>query len=250
MLLISNTCVFGGFLILQYILYKEPKLLYMLSYSIYRISVRDHKGHTLFTNDWARTALKDTLFVHYLDGLQTMSGMLIKYGGILDIRFPGGIVIVNETKSITAVLIASRASKLARDSLAAFSKDFEVEFAQLLGASDADPAHYSNANQILQKYFNNFPSWLIRDEKRQRFFVSNYAQAIPPDVNAKLRQILPDDDEYEAVREDMTKAPCAPESFLKLYDELKGELKDEGQEPDDDGKQESKSGNEPQKQKE
>ncbi len=226
MLLIANMCVCVGYLILQYILYKEPKLLYMLAFSIYRITIRDHNNHALFSYDWAKTALKDRLFSRYLDGLQTMSDMLIKFGGILDIRFPNGIVIVNETKSITAVLIASRASKLLRDSVSAFSDDFETEFAQLLSASDADPKHYSNAGQILQKYFNNFPSFMIRDEKKQRFFVPRF---IPPDVDARLKQIFTADNEYEAVREDMTRVPCDAKSLLKLYDEIKEELKDEGE---------------------
>ncbi len=223
---ISNTFTLVGSLILVFIINKEPKLFYILSFSIYRISVFDHQGHTLFNFDWSKLVFKNSTFTKYLDVLQNVSNDLIKIGGIIDLNFKIGVVIVNETKFITTVLVASRSSTLLRDALINFSEDFEAEFESYLRNSIADPRKYEPTQKLLQKNFSNFPSRMVLN-KRQQFYLSKLTQNLSSDVDAKLRQIFPNNDNYEMVREEMAKVPkCAPDTFLKLYEELKDEKED------------------------
>ncbi len=215
----------------------RPKLFYVLSFSIYKIDVRDSRGNSLFTFDWAKPDVKYSAFSKYLAKLQEFSVELIKSGGVIDLSFKGCQIIACESKYFTTILFTSKISRVLRNSLLKFSKKFEETFAALLKDSVIDPAKYQSANQLLLQYFNHFPSRMILN-KKQKFVISQLEQNLSRDTDSKIRQIFRDEGEYEMVRDEMEKVPkCIPDSFVKLYDELKDQ--NEGDDARTERKEES-----------
>ncbi len=227
---VTDGLVLIAFFLYTYISTVEPKMFYILSFSIYKIDVRDSRGNSLFSFDWAKPDVKYSAFSKYLAKLQEFSAELIHSGGVIDLSFQGCQIIASESKYFATILFTSKISRVLRNSLLNFSKKFEEKFNDLLKNSVSDPAKYESANQLLQQYFNHFPSRMILN-KKQKFFLSRLEQNLSSDTDSKIRQILRDEDEYEMVRDEMEKVPkCIPDSFIKLYDELKDE-NEEDKEP-------------------
>ncbi len=62
-------------------------------------------------------------------------------------------------------------------------------------------------------------------------------RTLTPTTDSHIKEIFPDEADYDLVRDEMTKVPkCMPDSFVKLYDELEKETEDE----EEDTKREKK----------
>jgi len=117
--------VIGGIIIIFSVL-REPKLLYILPFTIHRIVIKDRNGHPLYDHDWSETNISEAIFTGFLNAVQLMSEEVMHIGGLLDINLEEGILILKESKNITVGLVASKSSKLLRGSLIKFTNDFEI----------------------------------------------------------------------------------------------------------------------------
>lgn len=224
-----------GAIIFTIAIVKEPKLLYILPFTIYRILVKDKKGYPLFDHDWSESEINEIMFTGFINAVQLMSEEVMHVGGLIDINLEKGMLILYETNLITVGLVASKSSKLLRDTLVNFSKEFEEIFEWKLKQSIIDMDEYDSAYSLIDKYFSNFPFRIIPSKKTSLLLSGKFAK-IPLELENKLKKIFTDKEEYERIISEFIKSPaCVPEEFFELYDELKNEI-DQSSLEDSEGK--------------
>ena len=223
-ILFSNLSLIIGLLILTIAIIREPKLLYIFPFTIHRIVVKNREGHPLFDHDWSKSNIKETIFTGFLNAVQLMSEEVMDIGGLLDINLEEGILILKESERITVGLVASKSSRLLRDSVVNFTTDFEEEFDRDLKNSIVDMSSYDSAYKLIEKHFSNFPHKIIKSKKQPLILTGKYAK-IPLEIENKLRKIFPDEEEYEAIKTELIKSPLSFSSeFTSLYEEFKDEI--------------------------
>ncbi|MFX0009788.1 MAG: hypothetical protein ACFE9R_05690 [Candidatus Hermodarchaeota archaeon] len=210
-------------LIITMIIAKNIKILYVLPYTVYRISVRDNKGNPLYDHDWTEMNITETVFSGFLNAIEIMSEEVMHVGGILDIQLNEGILFVTRDEYITVGLLASKASKLLRDCVNNFTSDFENKFKRLLKKSCVDMNQYLPAYELINKYFSIIPYHNIKN-RNQLITLSAQYHELPKQIENKFKAIL-SKEEYEEVLNECIKIPCAnPSEFFDLYNELKLEI--------------------------
>ena len=224
MLIIADICTIIGLIILIIAIEREPKLLYILPFKIFRIFVKDRQGFPLFDHDWSESKITEKIFTGFINAVQLMSKEVMDIGGLLDINLQKGILIVHESDNVTVGLVSSKSSKLLRDSVVKFTRDFESKFKKELENSIFDMHKYETACELIEKYFSNFPSHVISSRKQPLLLSSKYMRRVG-EFDNKLKKMFPDEKEYENIRNELQKAPIglAP-NFFSLYDELKDEI--------------------------
>ncbi|GAH53172.1 unnamed protein product, partial [marine sediment metagenome] len=158
-----------GVFIICIAIFMEPKILYILPFSVFRIFVKDRNGYPLFDHDWSESGISEPIFTGFINAVQLMSDEVMNIGGLLSIDLTEGILILYESEYITVGLVASKSSKLLRDSLIGFSKDFQIKFKRELKKSIRDKKEYITAYELIDKYFSNFPSKLIKSKNNPSF---------------------------------------------------------------------------------
>ena len=127
-ILYSDITLSLGVFIVCIAIFREPKILYILPFNVYRIFVKDRDGYSLFDHDWSESEISEPIFIGFINAVQLMSEEVMNMGGLLSIDLTEGILILKESQYITVGLVSSKSSKLLRDSLIGFSKDFEEKF--------------------------------------------------------------------------------------------------------------------------
>ncbi len=205
---------------------KEPKLLYILPFTVNRIVVRDQKGNPLFCHDWFRSSLSESIFTGFLNAVQLMSKEVINMGGLLDIKLEEGIIILYESELISVGLVSSKSSKLLRESVVGFSKEFQTNFEKELKESCIDREKYDSAYELIEKYFSNFPSKMITSKKQTLNLSGEYAK-IPLELESAFKEIFLDEMEYNFIKTELQKSPInVSTEFFSLYNELENEMKE------------------------
>lgn len=203
---------------------KDVKILYVLPYIVYRISVRDNKGNPLYDHDWTEMNITETVFSGFLNAIEIMSEEVMHVGGILDINLNEGILIVTRSKYITVGLLVSKTSKLLRDCVNNFTYDFEDRFERLLKKSSINMQDYKPAYEFIIKYFSIIPYQNIKN-KNQLLTLSYKYHELPEHIENNFKKIFVKKEEYESVLNELIKTPCSnPSEFFDLYDDLKDEL--------------------------
>ncbi len=232
-ILISNLSLIIGLAIFTLAIIREPKLLYIFPFTVYRIVVKNRKGHPLFDHDWSESNISEKIFTGFLNAVQLMSEEVMHIGGLLDINLEEGILILKESERITVGLVASKSSKLLRDSVVSFTVDFEKKFDRELKGSINDMSAYDSAYELIEKHFSNFPSKTLKSKKQPLLLTGKYIK-IPQELDNKFRNIFTDEKEYETIKAELIKSPLSiPSDFLNSYKEIKEEL---GQISDEDAK--------------
>jgi hypothetical protein len=202
-------------------IFKEPKILYILPFSVYRIIVRDRDGYPLFDHDWSESGISEPIFSGFINAVQLMSEEVMNIGGLLSIDLTEGILILIESEYITVGLVSSKSSKLLRDSLMGFSNDFQIKFERELKKLSKDKNEYLTAYELIDKYFSNFPSKLIKSRKQPLLLMTKY-QEIPIALENQLKEIIKDEEKYKIIEEELKNTPYGVlPTFFDLYEELK-----------------------------
>ncbi|MFX1575022.1 MAG: hypothetical protein ACFFB0_19970 [Promethearchaeota archaeon] len=236
-ILVSDFAIIIGIVIFLLAILREPKLLYILPFTVYRISVKDREGFPLFDHDWSKSNINDIIFTGFLNAVQLMSEEVMNIGGLLDINLEEGILVVRESKLITVGLVASKSSKLLSESVVKFANDFEKKFEKELKKSIKDMSQYEDAFELIEKYFSNFPYKIIKSKKQPLILTGKFAR-IPLEIENKLKSIFTDEQEYEFIKTELQRSPYYfSKQFLSLYDELKKEDQISEEEPKRLGKE-------------
>lgn len=212
-----------GLLIICLGIIKEPKLLYILPFTVNRLVVRDREGNPLFDHDWSLSSLSESIFSGFLNTVQLMSEEVINKGGLLDINLEEGIFTLYESELISVGLVASKYSKLLRECVVQFTRDFEQKFERELKKQVKDIAQYEGAFELIEKYFSNFPYKIIKSKKQPLLLAGKFAK-IPLEIENKLNSIFSDEKEYETIKTELLKSPLGLSSeFFTLYNDLMDE---------------------------
>jgi len=224
-IIFSNLSMIIGITIFTIAIIKEPKLLYIFPFTVYRIVVKNREGHPLFDHDWSESNISETIFTGFVNAVQLMSEEVMHIGGLLDINLEEGILILKESERITVGLVASKSSKLLRDSVVSFTTDFEKKFDRELKGSIDDMSAYNSAYELIEQYFSNFPYKILKSKKQPLLLTGKFIN-IPRELDNKLRNIFTDEKEYEAIKAELIKSPLSiPSEFLKSYNEMQEELR-------------------------
>ena len=222
-IILSDITFALGWYVIIYAITKEPKLLYILPFTVYRISVKDRDGSPLFDHDWSESNINEKVFAGFTNAVQLMSEEVMQIGGILDINLQEGILIVYNSKFITVGLVSSKSSTLLRDCVRNFTHDFEEQFEYLLKTSSKDMKNYDPAYSLIDKHFSNFPYRIISD-KHHPLLISVKKSKIPLQLDDKYLDIFKDNEELEKIKAELIRFPISShDDFLKLYEELKDE---------------------------
>ena len=223
-ILISDVAGIIGLFIISLAIAIEPKLLYILPFTIYRIVVKDNQGYPLFDYDWSKSQVSENIFTGFINAVQLMSEEVVKMGGLLDVNLKEGILILHESERITVGLAASKTSKLLRDSVTKFTLDFKKKFQKQLKESCRDMKEYETAHELIEKHFSNFPSRLI-STKTHPLLLTEKLLKLPVSVERDLREIVPDQDDFEFIKGELFRSPnSSAASFISLYYDIKEEL--------------------------
>ena len=223
-ILLSDFAILIGALIFIFAAVREPKLLYILPFTIYRIVVKDKEGQPLYDHDWSESNIREDIFTGFLNAVQLMSEDVMRIGGLLDIHLEDGILILKESKRITVGLVASKSSKLLRDTVVKFTRDFEEKFNHELKKSVKEISQYEGAFELIEKYFSNFPYKILKSKKQPLLLTGDYLK-IPLELESKLRSIFKDEEEFKAIKAELIKSPLSFASdYIKLHDDLKDEM--------------------------
>jgi len=230
-ILLSSVSGIIGLLIFALSITLEPKLLYILPFTIYRIIVKDRKGYPLFDFDWSKSEVNENIFTGFLNAVQLMSDEIVNMGGLLDINLKDGILILHESKNITVGLATSKSSTLLRDSVRKFTSDFETKFQKKLKESCHDMKEYKSAYELIEKHFSNFPSRLVPN-KSHPLLLSNTLLKLPQHLEKDIQNIISDEVDYNFIKSEIFKSPeGSAAGFLSLYHEIKEELEKREKEP-------------------
>jgi len=220
-ILYSDITLSIGVFMMCIAIYLEPKILYILPFSVYRIFVKDRDGNPLFDHDWSESDISEPIFTGFINAVQLMSQEVMNIGGLLSIDLAEGILILKESDYITVGLVSSKSSKLLKDSLIGFSKDFEEKFQRKLKKSIIDKKEYEETYELIEKYFSNFPSKLIISRKQPLLLMKSY-QEIPIAIENRLKEIIKDDEKYKLIKEELKNTPYGmTPTFFDLYDRMK-----------------------------
>jgi len=223
-ILVSNIALLIGLLIVTLSVMIEPKLLYILPFTVYRIVVKDREG--LFDHDWSKSEISENIFTGFINAIQLMSEEIMNIGGLLDIQLKDGILILHESENITVGLITSKSSKLLRSSVANFTRDFENKFEKILKEGKKDMREYESAQELIEKHFSNFPSRIITHKKKP-LLLTEVLLKLPLSLETDLKTIFKDEKEYNFIKSEIFRTPeSTVAGFISLYKELKKELDD------------------------
>ena len=225
-ILMSNFALMIGLLIITLSVMIEPKLLYVLPFTVYRIVVKDREGYPLFDHDWSKSEISENIFTGFINAIQLMSEEIMNIGGLLDIQLKEGILILHESENVTVGLITSKSSKLLRSSVTNFTRDFENKFEKILKEGNKDMRAYESADELIEKYFSNFPSRII-SHKRKPLLLTERLLKLPLTLDTDLKTIFKDEKEFDFIKSEIYRTPeSTAASFISLYKELKEEIDD------------------------
>lgn len=220
-ILLANLIFLIALIIATAIIIKEPKILYVLPYTPYRIFVRNKKGVLLCDRIWAKTEINNKTIDRFLDVLIQEEMEKQKRLEVLDIHLKEGVVIFQDLELITSVLVISKSTKFLRDLVGQFSIMFEERYKKFIEKHGEEIQDLTFSDELLDKYFSIFPSRIIDEEKRPLFLSKDHFK-IPDDIDERLKQILKDEAEYKLVKCEFQRLleKNLVSEFLELYQEL------------------------------
>jgi len=225
-IIIADFTLLIGFLITTLSVMIEPKLLYILPFTVYRIVVKDRDGYPLFDHDWSKSEISENIFTGFINAIQLMSEEIMNIGGLLDINLKDGILILHESENFTVGLLTSKSSKLLRSSVTNFTHDFENKFEKILKEGNKDMREYESAHELIEKYFSNFPSRII-SHKRKPLLLTERLLKLPLTLDTDLKTIFKDEKELDFIKSEIYRTPeSTAAGFVSLYKELKKEIDD------------------------
>ncbi|NHI94353.1 MAG: hypothetical protein EAX96_17810 [Candidatus Lokiarchaeota archaeon] len=206
----------GNFIAI-YAIIKEPKILYVLPFILYQMKIKNKKGTLIFQHQWMKLDFpeSDPLINSYKDTNKNN-----KTKDYIEISVGDGKIMVYQLKSCMIEMYASKTSKLLNQLVKLFSKDFEEKFKNELEESNDDLTVYEPAYKLINEYFSNIPSRLIKCKDQSLLFSPDHVE-IPPELDKILKELIRDEEEYNRIKCDYQRSPKSiSEEFLKLYKEL------------------------------
>lgn len=149
----------SGFLIIAIIIIKEPKILYVLPFTAYRLVViHGRSGVSLFNYKWSEDKMDNEIFSGLLFALQKCSIEVLKKGDMEQIALSDGILIFKKSENITVGLLSSKSSKFLVECVEKFTNEFEKIYSPKITNKVYRADQFNSAIELVEKYFANVPS--------------------------------------------------------------------------------------------
>ena len=145
-------------IILSIFIYREPKLLYILSFKGQRISIiTNQSGILLFDLSWKlnrkQTVTEQREFIKWAPVLQELSKKISTSGMIEELKLRDSIILFIQADYVTVILLSSRSSPILRDALKNFIKAFERRFQKLLKTGMTDASYFQESTKLINELF-------------------------------------------------------------------------------------------------
>ncbi|MBN2154257.1 MAG: hypothetical protein JW839_22575 [Candidatus Lokiarchaeota archaeon] len=142
---------------------KYDQLFYVLPFKTQRLVTFDTtNGISLFTYTWNRPdrLIDEDLFSSMLQGVTMIVNESLKKGNVQEIKMEKGVLLINrnDKRPVASVLVASKSSRVLRDGLAAFNRQFVDRFARVMDR-DKSVDGFSEAKQLVESCFSFIPSF-------------------------------------------------------------------------------------------
>ncbi|MFX0098874.1 MAG: hypothetical protein ACFFCS_04785 [Candidatus Hodarchaeota archaeon] len=162
------------------VIYKKPKITYLLPYTVYRILVTSKGGTPYLEYNWSEHEVNTTLLAGLFSAISMMAkGTLEKIdtGKIKEVNFQNAIFLTETTYSpVNIGLLASKSSQDLKTGLANFSSEFVKHYSKDLYNDDGLPADFVDSlnvfkieeyEPLINKHFGNVPNFVTIDEPKQ-----------------------------------------------------------------------------------
>jgi signal transduction histidine kinase len=152
--LITSTSI----IITSFFIYREPKLLYILSFEGQRITViTNQSGIPLFDLSWHLNGnglideQKD--FIKWIPVLQQLSNKISSSGVIEEIKLESSTILSKQADYVTVILLSSRSSPILREALDNFINAFENRYQKLLKTGMTQTIYFQDSIELINEIF-------------------------------------------------------------------------------------------------
>jgi len=151
-----------GALFMIIVIWKDPRIIYILPFRAYRILVVDtNAGIGLFKYDWAELkAVDENIFSMVLQAVGSILDEVLKKGEIREIKMDQAVLLIQHDRNspVASVLVTSKSSKSLRLGLKKFNREFietfQSQFDQLYEVS-----RFKDAKKIVDHIFDFVPEY-------------------------------------------------------------------------------------------
>lgn len=173
-LLLQSIIVIAITAIAIIIIKKEPRIVHLLPYTVYRLLITSANGPSYYSKTWADLDLDDNMLSGLLSAIRTnLAGTVsraIPTGAISELRMDKAILLTEmHYAPLTIVLLTSKASMALKKALADFGAAFSKQFYDSLYDVNGFAKEVTDANAVFSKnlveplilkYFRSVPSFI------------------------------------------------------------------------------------------
>ena len=149
----------GAFITILVIL-KEPKIIYILPFTAYRVLVLDTKeGIALFKYDWAELEkIEENIFSMVLQAVGSVLDEILKKGEVREIQMDRAVLLIQHDKRypIASVLVSSKSTRSLRIGLKLFNDQFILKYYNE-NVDIHEVSKFSEAKSLVNNVFDFVP---------------------------------------------------------------------------------------------
>ncbi|MFX1426726.1 MAG: hypothetical protein ACFFBE_09765 [Promethearchaeota archaeon] len=142
------------------VIVKDPKIIYILPFTAYRVLVVDtNEGIALFKHDWAELGeVEENIFSMVLQAVGSVLDEILKKGEIREIQMDRAVLLIQHDKNypIASVLVTSKSTKSLRYGLKIFNDEFIAKY-YTNNIDFHEVSKFHDANLIVEKIFDFVP---------------------------------------------------------------------------------------------
>jgi hypothetical protein len=150
------------------VIWKEPKVIYILPFKAYRLLVVEtNAGIGLFKHDWAKLrAVDENVFTMVLQAVGSILDELLKKGEIREIKLDRAVLLIQHNKNypVASVLVTTKSSKSLRYGLKKFNSQFIDEFKSHFGGL-YEVSRFKKAKALVEEFFDFVPDYLEKTKQ-------------------------------------------------------------------------------------
>ncbi len=146
-----------GVIIISVVLVKNPRIAYVLPLQVLRLSAFDMKsGNAYFTHTWeaGKNFIDEDVFTGMLQGIRCIIKESMNQGDLKEIITESATILINKQKDVSVLffLITRIPTKMIRNVLNNFAREFSIQFADLFDKV-VPLEEFSGANSLVEKFF-------------------------------------------------------------------------------------------------
>ncbi len=141
----------------------EPKLAFILPFTIYKLAVMDtNSGSLIYSHNFDRREQKvdDVLFSGMIQGINLILNEAMNKGAVEELKLAKALILIerNPKYPVACLLVTTHTSALLRKSLQTFFQRFVAEFSSTFG-NIIDLSKYAKADEFVSVFFGFVPEY-------------------------------------------------------------------------------------------